>query len=96
MDRWVAFERDAMQSLRYLNSVLTILAVLLSLNLYVAWSAAPVSIASEAQAQGLSNAGAQREEMIGLLKQLNTHMVDVKKTIKDGPMLVRVAPADSN
>lgn len=80
-----------MRSLRYLNSILTVIAVLLTLNLYVAWNTTPagvaVSFAEEAHAQeagGISNAGAQRKEMIDLLKQLNVNVVGVKKTLDGG------------
>lgn len=79
-----------MRSLRYLNSILTVIAVLLTLNLYVAWNTAPGAEllgSSEAYAQeagGIPNAGSQRKEMIDLLKQLNTHLAGVKKSIDQG------------
>lgn len=82
-----------MRSLRYLNSVLTALAVLLSLNLYLAWSDSPVSVASEARAQGISNAGAQREEQIALLKQINVNLREMSAALKDGSVRVRVEGA---
>ena len=85
-----------MRSLRYLNSVLTVLAVLLSLNLYVAWASSPVAVTSEAQAQGLSNAGAQRQEMVDLLKQLNVHLVEVKKSLNSGSIRVQMDTTDSD
>ena len=83
-----------MQSLRYLNCVLTILAVLLTLSLWTAWTTTPagevLSIAEPAHAQGVANAGAQRKEMIDQLNQLNLKMTELKATLTDGSVRVRV------
>lgn len=86
-----------MRSLRYLNTVLTLIAILLTLNLYVGWTTTPggelLSIASEAHAQesgGIANAGAQRKEMIDLLKQMNASVNEMQKTLTNGSARVRV------
>ena len=61
--------------IRYLNGVLTVLAILLSLQLWTQWTAAPngkpITLASEAHAAGgIPNAGAQRQQMVDLLKKV--------------------------
>ena len=85
----------SMRRMRYLNTILTVLAVLLTLNLYATWSVSPVSIASEAQAQGISNAGSQRKEMVDLLKQINVRLSDMNKSLSDGSVRVRVEGVES-
>lgn len=85
-----------MRNLRYTNAILTVLAVLLTLNLYAGWSTSPggrlVSLEGEAVAQetGIANAGAQRREMIDVLKQLNATVGEMKKTLTDGSARVKV------
>ena len=85
---------EPMRSLRYLNTVLTILALLLTLNLWTAWSTTSVgdtlSISRTANAQGIVNAGAQRKEMINQVHQMNIAMVDLKTTLTDGAIRVHV------
>ena len=89
-----------MRSLRYLNTILTILALLLTLNLWTAWTTTPgghlLSLTSESEAQGIPNAGAQRREMIDLLKQLNVRLEQVHSHVSSGEMRVRIeeAPKD--
>lgn len=87
-----------MRSLRYLNTVLTVIAILLTLNLYTLWTATPggalLDHAQVAEAQGVSNAGAQRKEMVDLLKQINTHLSDVKSTLKSGVTIKGDANSD--
>lgn len=83
-----------MRSLRYLNSVLTVIAVLLTLNVYTLWtmpqSGAAVSVSTEAQAAGLPNPGAQRQQMIDLLKKLSKQAEETKGLFKSGQARVRV------
>lgn len=83
-----------MRSLGYLNAILTVLAVLLTLNLWTAWTATPggelLSAAQPAHAQGLANAAQQRKEMVDLLKQLNVEFAELKKTLAKGELRVRV------
>lgn len=81
-----------MRSLKYLNSILTVLAVLLSLQLYTTWmSPAAPSLASEAHAQeGIPNAGAQRKEMIDQLKRVSQQVEELNGQFKSGTARVRV------
>lgn len=85
-----------MKNLRYLNSILTIIAVLLTLNLWTLWtgSSSPVaSFAAPAHAQvneGLANAGAQRSEMIALLKKQISATESLTALLKSGTVKVKV------
>ncbi len=86
-----------MRQLRYLNAVLTVIAVLLTMNLWVAWNTTPggeaMTFAQPASAQGLADAGSQRREMVDLLKQLNVSVAKLQTTMTDGSMKV-AAPAE--
>ena len=86
-----------MRSLRYLNGILTIIAILLTLNLYGAWNTTPggqmLGGVQEAQAQGIANAGAQRQVMVDLLKKISVQLVDLQKTMTDGSMRARIEAA---
>jgi peptidoglycan hydrolase CwlO-like protein len=86
-----------MRSLKYLNSILTVLAVLLTLQLYTAWmSPQAPSMATEAHAQdGIPNAGAQRKEMIDQLKRLSQQVEELNSQFKTGRarVMVEAAPA---
>jgi hypothetical protein len=64
-----------MRSLRYLNAILTVLAVLLGLQLWTAWTQTNLGTPARVQAAppaagGIPDTGAQQKEMIDLLKQL--------------------------
>jgi len=85
-----------MRSLRYLNTVLTIIAVLLTLNLYVGVTGGNVSWQSEAHAAGLPNAGAQRKEMIEHLSKLNDKVAELKGVLLSGEARVVVVSADKD
>jgi hypothetical protein len=82
-----------MRSLRYLNGVLTVLAVLLTLNLWTQWQAAPGTAAlpqvERAHAQGLANPDEQRMQIIDLLKQANVQLESISKRL-DEPITVRL------
>ncbi|MBI1335685.1 MAG: hypothetical protein GC164_01835 [Phycisphaera sp.] len=84
-----------MRSLRYLNSVLTVIAVLLTLNLYTLWTTSPASIETvpTAQAAGLPDGGAQRKEMIDQLKLLNQKFDQLTQLLKSGEARVRIEGA---
>ena len=86
-----------MRSLKYLNSILTVLAVLLSLQLYTAWmSPSGPSVATPVQAQESAmpaNAAAQRKEMIDLLKRLSQQVEELNGQFKAGSARVRVDAA---
>lgn len=87
-------------SLRYLNMMLTILAVLLALQIWTAWTtAAPRSstrvkdflqYSSVARADGIPNAGMQRKQMLDQLKLQTQKIDDLIKLLKSGQALVRI------
>jgi len=79
-----------MRSLRYLNCMLTVLAVLLTLQLWTTWSASSVTITQEAHAQGIPNAGAQRKEMIESLNKIQQELSTTNELLRSGQMRVVV------
>ena len=82
-----------MRSLRYLNVMLTAVAILLALQLWTAWTAGGSSAIlgpAEAQAVGITNPGAQRNEIIDLLKKQNQLTGQVVDLLKSGNVKVRV------
>ncbi len=79
-----------MRSLRYLNCVLTVLAILLSLQLWTAWSTSSVSMAHEAHAQGIPDAGAQRKEMIDALARIQQELTLTNELLRSGQLRVVV------
>jgi len=85
-----------MRSLRYLNTVLTIIAVLLTLNLYVGVTGGNVSWQSEAHAAGLPNAGAQRKAQTDLLKRLVSQLDELKSILTSGQARVKVEGSTDN
>ena len=90
-----------MGSLRYLNTILTILAVVLSLHLWTLWAAGPdgqgplvtPDLATEARADGIPNAGAQRKQIIDLLKLLNQRTDQLVDLFKSGKARMRFEAA---
>ena len=86
-----------MNSLTYTNGVLTMLAILLSLTLFTAWSggggaASESAYISDARADGITNAGAQRQAMLNQLQLMNTKIDAVQSAISGG-VRVRVEAA---
>lgn len=88
-----------MGSLRYLNSILTILTVVMTLQLWTVWtgSGSPTPTGSppplsptQAWAEGIPDAGAQRKQMVDLLKQLVQESAAQTKMFKNGEARVRV------
>ena len=85
-----------MPSVRYLNSILTIIAVLLTLNVYALWTAAPggqlasVALEARAEAGGLPNAGKQRKDMIDELKKVTAGITRMEQTLTSGQVRVRM------
>ena len=80
-----------MPKLRYLNTVLTIIAILLTLNLWTLWaSSSAVDVATPAHAQGLTNAGAQRAAMVNAMKENTKKMDQLISLMKSGQVRVRV------
>jgi len=83
-----------MRSLRYLNVILTAIAILLALQLWTSWTVggnASVLGPTQAEAAGITNAGAQRLEMINLLKKQNQLTGDLVSMLKSGNARVRVS-----
>lgn len=80
-----------MRSLRYLNTMLTIIAVLLTMQVYalLVGPGGP-EVAPSAQAQGIPDAGAQRKEMIDQLKQLNAKTDQLLSLFKSGQARVKL------
>jgi hypothetical protein len=83
-----------MKSLRYLNTILTVIAVLLTLNVWTLWSVTPggeaLSVATEARAQGTANAAAQRKQMIDAIKQVKAETRELSAMFKNGSARVRL------
>lgn len=95
-----------MRSIRYLNTILTVLALLLSLQLWTTWAGSP-AMASQVQAarrssktaaDGIPNAGSQRKQMIDLLKKQTQKTEELVILLKSGKVRVKVAatPAKNN
>jgi len=81
--------------MRYLNSILTVIAVLLTLQLWTSWTAQSpaLSLVSEARAQeggGIPNAGAQRKQMIDLLREQNAKIDKQMQLLESGKVRVRI------
>jgi hypothetical protein len=78
-----------MPSLKYLNTILTVLAVLLGLSLWTAWTQSPDFVAP-AHAQGIPDEGAQRKQMIDELKLLNKKVDGLQALLVSGAVRVQV------
>jgi len=86
-----------MKTLRYLNTVLTVIALLLTLNLYVQLTGTPaggmVSPASEAHAaetKGVGSSAARQQQMVKSLESLNSTLSSMNQTLTNGSVRVRV------
>lgn len=85
-----------MRSLRYLNTVLTALTVLLALQLWTTWTtthAADTASIANAQAKpggGVPDAGAQRKEMVDLLKRITQQNDELRSTLTSGEVRVKL------
>ena len=79
-----------MNNNKTLNALLTTIAVLLALNLWVGLNTAGTSPEGQAIAQGRVDAGQQRAEMITQLKELKTSVNDLSKKLSDGSITVKV------
>lgn len=78
---------------KYLNTVLTAIAILLALNLWAGIHPTPgveSSPESQAIAQGRVDAGQQRAEMIKELKGVKSTVESVSKKLSDGSITVKV------
>ncbi len=83
-----------MKSLRYLNTILTVIAVLLTVNVWTLWSVTPggdaLSVATEARADGIANAGAQRKQIVDAVNQVKAEVGELKGMFKNGTARVRL------
>lgn len=81
-----------MRSLRYLNSILTVLAVLLALQLWTTFTTSSVTLTTPqaASAQGVVNPSEQRKDMIELLTKINQQMAATNDLLRSGQMKVQV------
>lgn len=83
-----------MKSLRYLNTMLTVIAVLLAVNIWTLWSVTPggdaLSIATEARADGMTNAGAQRKQIVDAIKRVEAQTGELAAMFKNGSARVRL------
>ena len=79
---------------RYLNGVLTAIALLLAMNLWVNMhqndAAASLDPATEAMAQGTVSAGQQREAMIREINALGSKIDAIGSKLTDGSVRVKV------
>jgi hypothetical protein len=80
-----------MRQLRYTNTVLTILAALLTMQLWTSWTAWGPELVPQARAAGIPDEGAQREQMISLLKLLVQKTEEIKSLMESGKLTVNVA-----
>jgi hypothetical protein len=93
-----------MKALRYTNAVLTVLAVLLSIQLWTTWHGRGLAAIEAAPTQaappdpsirtgapgGLPDAGAQRRDIIDLLKRQVQQSDELTKLLRSGQVRVRV------
>ncbi len=83
-----------MRSLRYLNTVLTLIAILLTLNLFTMWSVGvggeAASLSSTAHAQGTANAAQQRQNIVDQLKLVNVNINQLNQTLTSGRVRVSI------
>jgi len=79
---------------KYLNAVLTVIALMLALNVWVGIHQSPAASAfdpaSQALAVGTADAGTQRVEMINQLKAISDKIDGLKSKLSDGSIKVTV------
>ncbi len=95
-----------MRSLRYLNTVLTIIALLLTLQLWTIWTAPSATMpatgfdlsftaAREAHAQPAVQPAEQRLRMIRLLESIDRGITAQNNLLKSGEVRVRIDNIDA-
>lgn len=86
-----------MQSIRYLNGILTVLALLLGLHVWTLWTTGAPVQPPAAHAQGIPDSGAQRQEIIDQLKLLNSKTAKLQELMVSGKVRVQVVqPPEEN
>lgn len=85
-----------MRSLRYLNGVLTCIAVLLTLNLATLWLSGGPNVATVAHADtvGFPDAGTQRNQIVMAMRDLGDKMDQLNAQFRSGQARVRVENLD--
>ena len=79
-----------MNGIRYTNVILTVLAILLSVQLYTTWTQTP-ALEPQAHAVGIPDEGAQRAAIIDQLKLLNKKTEDLTTLLQSGKVRVSVS-----
>ena len=85
-----------MKTLRYLNTVLTVIAILLTLNVYLQLTGTPaggaVSVAQEAHAadKPARGVGSSAQAQLDQLKEINANLSRLSGKLSDGSVRVKV------
>lgn len=83
-----------MGSWRYLNTVLTMIAVLLTLNFWTRWTGGPTDrlplLPAPAYAVGIPDAGHQRKQMVDELKRLSHQVEALTGLFRSGQARVKM------
>ncbi|MEM9420225.1 MAG: hypothetical protein AAGA25_14395 [Planctomycetota bacterium] len=84
-----------MKTLRYLNTVLTVIAILLTLNVYIQLTGTPaggaVSVAQEAHAADKPRGvGSSAQAQLDQLKEINENLARLSGKLTDGSVRVKV------
>ena len=83
-----------MQSVKYLNVVLTAITILLALQLWTSWAGAsldqPIELVSPAHAAGIPNAGHQRQQIVDRLKEVSAKLDQLNDQFRSGKARVRI------
>ncbi|MEL7087029.1 MAG: hypothetical protein AAGL98_01075 [Planctomycetota bacterium] len=87
-----------MKTLRYLNTVLTVIAVLLTINVYVQLTGSPagaaVSTATQAhaadKAKGVGSTAAREQAQLEALRDINVNLKAAVAKLSDGSVRVKV------
>jgi len=81
-------------SIRYLNSVLTVIAVLMMLGLWTRWAGGTnpqdLAMIQSANAAGIPNAGNQRQQIVNEIKRLSTQVENLSDLFRSGQARVRL------
>lgn len=83
-----------MNSLRYLNSVLTVIVLLMAFGLWTRWmeggSMPSSGLVSSAHAAGIPDAGGQRKQIVDELKRVSNELEKLTSMFRSGQARVRV------
>ena len=83
-----------MQSVKYLNVILTTIAILLALQLWTSWAGVSsdqsIEWVAPAHAAGIPNAGYQRKQMIDRLKEVSAKLDELNQQFRSGKVRVQI------